>query len=255
MSYLRDQVIVLKKAPLREWDRQYILYGREHGLLIATARGAMKANAKQAGHLEPFTFADVMIAKGRAYDHLAVASRARQNHRLKHLGAFLVAGSFADLCLKLLHPGVSDARIYELWEELIDVLAALPQEPSAIRAQLVFAAASLRLLDLLGYGPIFRVCASCENVPGPTDVFYAPKHNHLICQDCIKDHPGANLRIQAYALNTLNFIRQAPLADVLRLTANTEILLTVVLLTKEISKHAPLNFEPHGFRSIPELIV
>jgi len=254
MSYIRDQVVVLKKMSIREWDRQYFLYGKEHGLLYAVARGAMKPSAKQASQLEPFTFADVMIAKGRAYDHLAVAVRGKANKRFDAVGAYAVAGAFSDLCLKLLKPGVADERIYRLWEELAGILAQINAEISPVRAQLLFAAVSLRLLDLLGYGPYFRACAHCGQVTGPTEVFYAPDRNGLICLDCRSDVAEALIRVPVHAMNLMQFLRSASLSDVMRVTAKVELLETVIVMTREICKHTPLDFEPHGFRSIAELI-
>ncbi|MEK7529476.1 MAG: recombination protein O N-terminal domain-containing protein, partial [Patescibacteria group bacterium] len=61
MPYIRDRAFVLKKEPVNEHDRRYVLYGREHGLLTAVARGTSLKTSKQAGHLEPFTEAEIMI--------------------------------------------------------------------------------------------------------------------------------------------------------------------------------------------------
>ncbi|MBD3281352.1 DNA repair protein RecO [Candidatus Uhrbacteria bacterium] len=254
MGYIRDQVVVLKKMSIREWDRQYFLYGKEHGLLLAVARGAMKISAKQASQLEPFSFADVMIAKGRAYDHLAVAVRGKQSKRFFSVSAYAVAGAFSDLCLKLLKPGVADERIFKLWVELSGISSQIKAEISPLRAQLLFSAVSLRLLDLLGYGPFFKSCAMCGEAQGPTEVFYAPERNAVVCLDCRGEVSEALIRVPAHAMNLLQFLRSASLADVLRITAKVDLIETVVVMTREICKHAPLDREPHGFQSISKLV-
>jgi DNA repair protein RecO (recombination protein O) len=254
MSYIRDNVIVLKKMSIREWDRQYFLYGKEHGLLFAVARGAMKPAAKQASQLEPFTFSDVMIAKGRAYDHLAVAVREKSNKRYQAVGAYAVAGAFSDLCLRLLKPGVADERIYRLWEELVGNLAQFKAEISSLRAQLLFSGVSLRLLDLLGYGPFFKACAHCGELTGPTEVYYAPNRNGLVCLDCRPELSEALIRVPAHAMNLMQFLRSASLNDVMRVTAKVELIETVIVMSREICKHAPLDREPHGFSSIQKLV-
>ena len=253
MSYIRDEVVVLKKASIREWDRRYFLYGREHGLLFAVARGAMKLQAKQASQLEPFSFADVMIAKGRTYDHLAVAVRGKESKQLARLEAYAVAGAFSDLNLKLLKPGVADERIYKLWVELLEILTRIKVEISSLRAQLLFSAVSLRLLDLLGYGPFFKACVKCGELMGPTQTFYAPKRNAIVCLDCGDSVSETLIRVPAHAMNLMQFLRSALLEDVIRVTAPVEFIETVIVMTREICKHAPLDFEPHGFRSIAEL--
>src|SRR6266567_7926085 len=99
MPYLRDRVIVLSKEPFREQDRRYVMYGQEHGLLIAVARGASVKSSKQAGHLEPFCTSDVMIAKGSAFDKLAVAKMVDWPWRgsSPRLEAYAVCGAFSEL--------------------------------------------------------------------------------------------------------------------------------------------------------------
>lgn len=265
--YLRDQVIVLKKSPYREHDRQYVMYGRRHGLLLAAARGTMKPRAKQACHLEPLSLADVMIAKGRNFDQLAVAvssaqwavlsgqsGRPGREGRCRTLGSLVVAGAFADLFLKLTRPGVADERLFVLWEELISCLAELPQEPTALRAQLLFAAASLKLMDALGYGPALRACATCRRPPGPTDAWYAPSLNALICSDCIQTWKEPAVLARTHALALMRFMRTSPLSDVLRVGLAVDVAQNVLRLIQEVWKHAPLDREPHGLETIERIL-
>lgn len=255
--YLRDQVVILRKIPYREHDRQYVMYGRIHGLLLAAARGTMKPRAKQAGQLEPFSIADVMIAKGRNFDQIAVAIKShvvQTQGLVKTLGSLAVAGAFADLCLKLIRPGVADERLFKLWEELIDCLAGLPEEPSALRAQLVFGAASLKLMDALGYGPVLSVCGSCRRPPGPTDAWYAPGLNGLICSDCIKSWQEPAIPAKAYSVAFLRFMRASSLNDVLRVGLAMDVAQNALRLIQEVWKHAPLDREPHGMETIERIM-
>lgn len=267
--YIRDEVIVLKKVPYREHDRQYVMYGRRHGLLLAAARGTMKPRAKQAGHLEPFSIADVMIAKGRNFDQIAVASHSGQlqcsvdsdqlgrggrSGRCRTLGSLAVAGAFADLCLKLIRPGVADERLFKLWEELIACLADLSEEPTALRAQLLFAAASLKLMDALGYGPALRACAVCRRPPGPTDAWYAPGLNGLVCSDCIQTWQEPAVLAKAHSLAFLRFMRTSPLCDVLRVGLAVDVAQNVLRIVQEVWKHAPLDREPHGLETIEHIL-
>ena len=74
MPYIRDRVIVLRSESFREHDRRIVMFGLGHGLLSAVARGASAQQAKQGGHIVPFSEAEVLIAKGAAFDKLAVAT-------------------------------------------------------------------------------------------------------------------------------------------------------------------------------------
>lgn len=254
MHYLRDEVIVLRKIPYREFDRRYIMYGRQNGLLIAVARGCMKIKAKQSGQLEPLTVAQVLIAKGRGYDHLAVAVRSRPELRLQKIGALTAGGALADLYLKLIKPGVADERLFELWLEYLKCLASLPEEPTALRAELLFGASSLRLMDLLGYGPALNTCSLCHQPPGPTDAWYAPDMNGLICVDCVAKWSGNRMRAKALSLSLLRFMRAVPLGEVVKVAMEVEVARNALVIIQEVWGHAPLDKKPHGMETIAKFL-
>ncbi|MFA5935499.1 MAG: recombination protein O N-terminal domain-containing protein [Patescibacteria group bacterium] len=213
MPYLRDLAIVLKKEPFREQDRRYTLYGREHGLLQAVARGSSLKSAKQAGHLEPFSLVDVMIAKGVTFDKLAVARSLDRARPLDPtLGGYAVLGAFHDLVISLLRQGVSDARIFDLLLEVRRVCFHFPLEPSSERARLLLAAATLKLLDLLGFGPP------------------------------LSSYDGELPRAAAL----ISFARRAPLADIVRVTATVDILNAASNWIEDAVRQTPLETAPRG---------
>ena len=190
-SYLRDRVIVLKREAYRERDRRYTMYGYENGLLVAVARGSCSSSSKQAGHLEPFSESEVMIAKGKYFDSLAVArlqSSPVMNWSSKSgLSCFAIAGAVSDMVIRLTRPGISDVQVFELLQEVQRVLCWLPYEPTPDRARLLLSSVTLRLLGLTGFAPTiiqnplasFMRLASLEQVAkvtAPVDVL------HIACQ-------------------------------------------------------------------------
>ncbi len=199
------------------------MYGREHGLLVAVARGASSPRSKQAGHLEPFSEAEVMIAKGIAFDKLAVASKvASQKSKVKSLAFLVIAGAFSDLVIQLTRQGIADERIFFLIREAVDMLASLPESPSPERARLLHAAATLRLLDLIGFAPPINAAA-----PGTTPVPH---------------------------LAVASFLRRAPLADVVRLTAPRDVLANASAFVEDALRETPLEIAPHGVKTIQAIL-
>lgn len=152
MSYLRDTVYILRNEPFREHDAWITMYGREHGKLVGVARGIRRLGAKQLGHLEPLSLADVMIAKGASFDKVAVARTYSTNIR-SGIGKMAVAGSFSRLVDDFTREGESDEQLFELIGEVISAADEFQNEPSSGRARFLFAGATLKLLDLAGYGP------------------------------------------------------------------------------------------------------
>jgi recombinational DNA repair protein (RecF pathway) len=217
MPYLRDRAIVLKKEPFREQDRRYTLYGREHGLLHAVARGSSLSSSKQAGHLEPFCEIEVMIAKGSTFDKLAVArSVGAPPPRDLRLAGFATLGAFHDLLISLTRPGISDERMYDLLLDLRAVCFTFPADPSLERSRLLLAAATLKLLDCIGFAP-------------PID----------------REHSVAAF---------LSFLRRSPLADALRVTATTDALNEASRWIEDAIKHTPLQEAPKGSQMIQALL-
>jgi DNA repair protein RecO (recombination protein O) len=221
MAYLRDRVFVLKSEPFREHDARVIMYGREHGKLIAVARGIRRMGAKQLGHLEPFSQADVMIAIGQAFDKLAVAQAVLPRPGLRSdLGAMAMLGPLMHLVESLTRQGVADVAIYDLLEEVIDLWQG--RQPTPERARLVLAAASLRLLDILGEAPNFEDLDDGEMPDG--------------------------------VMTLLRFMRLRPLKDLLAVTAPGSLFIAASAAVETVLERAPLVSRLHGSATIHALL-
>jgi recombinational DNA repair protein (RecF pathway) len=224
MPYLRDRVIVLSKEPFREQDRRYVMYGREHGLLVAVARGASVRTSKQAGHLEPFCTSDVMIAKGSAFDKLAVAKMIDWPWRgsSPRLESHAVCGAFAELVARLTQPGIVDERMFDLVHDVFRVAMTLPSGTTVDRARLLLAASNLKLIDLIGFAPhIERPSVGTSPVP---------------------------------SLQLASFMRRASLSDVLNVTAPISILRSACAFVDEALRETPIHREPHGHSTIAAVL-
>ncbi len=241
------------------------MYGLEHGLLIAVARGASKTTAKQACSLEPLSFADVMNAPGKAHAHLAVATTSHVSRLTSHveprvansekrkLGALVVGGAFADLCLNLLKTGIADKRIFELWQQLLSCLSDLPQEPTAYRSKLLYAAAALKLLKLLGYGPSLNTCLSCRREIEREEAKYSLDNNGVLCTSCATRDTSA-LFLEANALACLRLMESAAFVDLLPVSIPTDALQKALNAVRLALQHAPLDREPHGLATIERIM-
>ncbi len=222
MPYIRDRVIVLKKEPFREHDRRYLLYGRDHGLLSAVARGTSLGHSKQAGHLEPFSETEVMLAKGAAFDKLAVARMITVPPVTRRLAFYAVCGAFTDLIIRLNRPGIADERIFNLLRELTQSLDYLPRDPTPERARLMLATVTLKLLDILGFAPI------------------------------IHRSPENTTPVQSLALAA--FMRESPLLDVWRVTGQTDVFQAAAAFVEEALKVTHLEERPRGPEAVHALL-
>ena len=62
--------IVLSRKDFREHDQIVSLYVKEKGKLSLIVRGVKKIVSKNSAHLEPFSFVNITIEKGKEADYL-----------------------------------------------------------------------------------------------------------------------------------------------------------------------------------------
>jgi hypothetical protein len=60
--------IVLRRRDLGEADRLLTVFTRDRGKVTLLAKGVRRAASRKAGHLEPFTHTDLLVAKGASLD-------------------------------------------------------------------------------------------------------------------------------------------------------------------------------------------
>lgn len=226
MPYLRDRVIILRSEPFREHDVRVSGYGYKTGKLMAVARGARLPQAKHLGHLEPLSEVEMMLAKGAAFDKVAVARLVNPRPYLRQsLSAVCLAGAVAGLVDTLTYPGAPEAEVYTLLRDACAVCADLKTDLTPARSQFLYSVCALKLLRSLGHVP---------------DMHHDPSRHVLLHDTHLPEH----------AAPLLAFALERSLGDCLRVTAPTQLLevtQTVVLACLE-----PMHVDtlPHGFTSL-----
>ena len=121
----RAQGVVLRHVEVGEADRILTIYTLEYGKLQAIAKGIRKLRSRKAGHLEPFSRVELMLAKGRNLD---VISQAEAQSTYENLRADLKLIAYGAYVIELL-----DRFTYEegenrpLFNLLIDTLNRLDE--------------------------------------------------------------------------------------------------------------------------------
>ncbi|MFQ5342424.1 MAG: DNA repair protein RecO, partial [Anaerolineae bacterium] len=73
----RTPAIVLKRQDFGEADRILTLFTPAHGKLRVIAKGVRKTTSRKSGHVELFTYSNLLIAKGRNLDIVTQAEMIR----------------------------------------------------------------------------------------------------------------------------------------------------------------------------------
>jgi DNA repair protein RecO (recombination protein O) len=175
----RVEAIVLRHMDWGEADRLLWLFTRETGKVRVVAKGIRKPRSRKAGHLEPFTRAEVLLAYGR---DLPIITQAEAKDAYQALREDLVRMGYASYIVELL-----DRFTYEegenisLYRLLSDTLSRINNDKAPAFAVRYY---EVRLLDLVGFRPQLMRCVNCGGEIQPVDQFFSFEKGGVICPNC-----------------------------------------------------------------------
>ncbi|MEK7211883.1 MAG: DNA repair protein RecO [Patescibacteria group bacterium] len=247
--------IVLSRRNFREADRVYIAYTRDFGKLELLARGARKIESKLAAHLEPFTLTEIMIGRGKNFDHLAGAEVVEEFANIKN---DFTKMNFLHYCFEVVEKAtqweVRDDRVYGLLLELMFSLESFSFTDTMStweKYQALTKSFVVKLLALLGYAPEIRNCLICKNpIPAKGNIFNL-KRGGLVCGHCHHrdlDLPNEKVNISADAIKVLRFFINSPTYRALSLKSNqSPVQETMKIIEKFLAFHIEKPIESQGF--------
>ncbi len=214
----RVEAIVLRHTDWGEADRLLWLFTRQMGKVRAVAKGVRKPHSRKAGHLEPFTRVELLLAQGR---DLPIITQAEAREAYLSLREDLVKVGYASYIIELL-----DRFTYEegenlgLYRLLSDTLGRINKENDPAFAVRYY---EVRLLDLVGFRPQLLQCVSCGAQIKAEDQFFSFEKGGVICPSCRAKEPGAR-PLSLPALRILRHFQRSSYAEAqrARLSANVD---------------------------------
>jgi len=195
----RTPAIILKRRDLGEADRLVTLLTPFHGKVEAVAKGARRPASTRAGHVELFTRADVLIAKGRDLDILTQAELVQP-----YLGLHedLTRSAYANYVVELMDRFTYSGDVdYEPLFKLLDATLVLLCDDSDLRRVVRYY--ELHLLDIVGFRPELHECVITHEPVLPFDQFFSYSEGGVVSAEAA--HQGANS--VPLALGTLKLLR------------------------------------------------
>ncbi len=195
---VRVEAVVLRHSDWGEADRLVHLYTRERGKLRAIAKGVRRMRSRKSGHLQPFTRAALLLARGR---DLWIVTQAETVEAYLPLRDDLLRTAYAAYVVELL-----DRFTYEeganpaLYRLLTDSLQRVAADADAFPGLRYY---EMRLLDLLGYRPQLFQCTLCQETITAQEQFFSADQGGVLCPRCGASFPAA----RAVSLAALKFLR------------------------------------------------
>lgn len=180
MSLYKTTGLVIKRTNLGEADRIITFITADYGKLKAVARGVRKINSKQAGHLEIFSVAQLMLAKGKNLDIITSARlKLYLNNILEDYQKLPLAYLFIEMIDKLTVEENPQPQLYKL---IIGALKYLNKNPAVPLLELYF---KLKLIDTLGYKPELKNCVIChKKIESKQICYFNCEHGGVVHHDC-----------------------------------------------------------------------
>jgi DNA repair protein RecO (recombination protein O) len=168
--------IILRRRDMGEADRLLTVFTRDRGKMSLLAKGVRRPASRKAGHIEPFTYTDLLVAKGANLD-LVTQAETIEAHR--HVREDLWLSSLAYYVAELADAFTQDedpnSLLFDLLLETLDRLDGGGATALAVRYY------ELHMLGLAGYQPQLFHCTQCGQPLSPEVNFLSLEGGGVLC--------------------------------------------------------------------------
>ena len=212
MSVYQTEGIVLHQFDLGEADKIITFYTRDRGKVKAVAKGVRRPRSIQAGSTQPFTYADLLIFKGRNLDKL---NQINVKETFAQLQTDLLKISYGTYILELVREmTIEDDSNEGIFLLLLKTLYLLVEETDLEMITRIF---ELRAMSLLGFRPVLDVCLECGGQLSSGKIKFHPGSGGVICSHCISQIPGQKITISRGTLELMKRFLDASFHQLLKI--------------------------------------
>jgi DNA repair protein RecO (recombination protein O) len=165
------------------------------------AKGVRKPTSRKSGHVELFTYTQLLIAKGRDIDIVTQAETIDPFRLLRDDLLRLTYASYAaELVDRFTGEGIENRPLFDL------LLSTLGWIERAGDLDLMMRFFELQLLDRVGYRPQLHNCVQCGTEIKPVANFFSPEAGGVLCPKCGEKAPWSKVA-SLEALKVLRFLQ------------------------------------------------
>ena len=193
------RAIVVRHTNYDEADRFITFLTPYQGKVSALAKGVRKLNSRKAGHLQPFTYADIQLSKGVGASWLITQAATIEAYPeiTESLDKTVRASCILELAERFSLENVENFQLFQL---TLDTLRRFAVFPDIFPAQRYF---DLQLLSVTGYRPQLFKCVRCGEKIMPEDQFIHYGMGGVLCPSCGNEIGGA----KPISMKTLKYLR------------------------------------------------
>jgi DNA repair protein RecO (recombination protein O) len=215
---IKTEAIVLRHRRLGDADRIVTLLTPLRGKIDVVAKGTLRSRSRMAGHLEPPTHVEVVLAHGQSMDIVtqaqAIESFGAVRSDLDRLSTAMYLLEIAD---RLTYEEAETNAIYG------QLLAALVRIARGDGLQLIARTFELGLLEAAGFRPEWGQCVVCGSPVAADDAAWSAIAGGVLCRDCRGGHPTATA-LDPRVLRVLRAFQALPYEEAARIRLAPELI-------------------------------
>jgi len=231
MQPVKARAIVLREYEAGESDKRLLLLCKEHGRILAYARGARKPKSKFMAAAQIFTYADFVLTKGQGFYAVSQADIIESFYPLRQdYDRLMTAYAIIETCEKTLWDNINYDQLLLLVLKSLQNLSKAKLPAEQIRCVFMH-----RFFAFHGIQPKLDACITCNTNANEM-------HNNIfLCAEGIvcKNHkPPNSHQISAATLAALKFIQETSTSQAFQFTTNAAVLV-------ELNQSANLIWDSH----------
>ncbi len=207
----RVSAIVLRRRDMGEADRLLTVLTRERGKLTLLAKGVRRPASRKAGHIEPFTYVDLLLARSHSLDLVTQAETIKAHRSLRE---DLLCSSWAYYLCELADAFTQEADPTELVFDLL--LESLDRLDADSDPALVARYFEIHLLSLAGYQPQLFRCLTCGTLLQPEVNYLSLERGGMLCPEHGATQPDT-IALPLPVFKALRFLQTRPWEQVAKL--------------------------------------
>lgn len=214
--------IILGKKDVGETDRIYTILTLEEGKIKALGKGARRPNARLAGHLEPITYSEILIARSKGVGKLTSSITIENFSKIKSDLEFLKDVSYAFGVLdKIVLENENDPKIFELTRSYLSALEKLPENKKNGKKEILTLGFLFKLLNQSGYQIETGICINCGKKLVPDNNYFSSMDGGILCENCQKSK-DRKILIEKESIKFLRIFQKNKIMSLMKLSASAE---------------------------------
>jgi len=208
--------MVLKSAPIGDYDKRVVILTKEMGKISAFAKGARKPNSPLIGVVNPFSFGQFTLYEGRSSYTICQASisnyfsELREDIERAYYGMYFL--EFADYYTREFNDETAMLKLlYQSMRALVKKTISLP---------LIRYIFELKTISVNGEAPQVFQCVSC----GYTEkqIVFSALKGGIVCGKC-REHVQDAQKVSGSTLYTLQYIVSSSIEKLYTFTVSDEV--------------------------------